>query len=145
MQPKQFQPPTWLWTLDYLKRWQSDHTLRYPHRFNGLAAKSGKRSPDWRVYGTQTLTFQSRVWHSVPQLSLFPRLWLGKPVSLGKWVSLSERFWMNYSFVNDYQDDMIIFLVNYYLWASVWPSGVDDISGWLVCVCLVWMTSLGDW
>ena len=52
---------------------------------------------------------------------------------------------MNYSFVNDYQDDMIIFLVNCYLWVSVWPSGVNDISGRLVCVCLVWMTSLGDW
>ena len=48
VRPVWLQPPAWQWRwkqppmLDRLKRRQSDHTCRHPHRFNGLATKSEK-------------------------------------------------------------------------------------------------------
>ena len=35
--------------LDCLKRWQSEHTCHFPHRFNELATENGMGSPDWNV------------------------------------------------------------------------------------------------
>ena len=35
--------------LDCLKRWQSDHMCRHPHRFSELATESGMGSSDWNA------------------------------------------------------------------------------------------------